>query len=37
VVAQLDVLPSRFRFEVICGLTGSGKSRLLGWPHRDAR
>jgi len=30
VVAQLDVLPSRFRFEVICGLTGSGKSRLLG-------
>jgi tRNA 2-selenouridine synthase len=30
VVAQLAALPRRFRFEVICGLTGSGKSRLLG-------
>ncbi len=29
VVAQLDILPARFRFEVICGLTGSGKSRLI--------
>jgi tRNA 2-selenouridine synthase len=29
VIAQLESLPSRFRFEVICGLTGSGKSRLL--------
>ena len=29
VVVQLTTLPSRFRFEVICGLTGSGKSRLL--------
>jgi tRNA 2-selenouridine synthase len=29
VVAQLPVLPAAFRFEVICGLTGSGKSRLL--------
>jgi tRNA 2-selenouridine synthase len=30
VVARLAELPRRFRFEVICGLTGSGKSRLLG-------
>jgi len=29
VVAKLDVLPSRFRFVVVCGATGSGKSRLL--------
>jgi tRNA 2-selenouridine synthase len=29
VIAQLELLPSRFRFVVICGLTGSGKSRLL--------
>lgn len=29
VIAQLETLPSQFRFEVICGLTGSGKSRLL--------
>src|SRR5206468_11271210 len=29
VVAQLAVLPAAFRYEVICGLTGSGKSRLL--------
>jgi tRNA 2-selenouridine synthase len=29
VVALLESLPLRFRFEVICGLTGSGKSRLL--------
>ena len=29
VIAQLDSLPPRFRFEVVCGLTGSGKSRLL--------
>ena len=29
VVAQLETLPSRFRFVVLCGLTGSGKSRLL--------
>lgn len=29
VVSQLEVLPSRFRFVVLCGLTGSGKSRLL--------
>ena len=30
VVASLAALPGRFRFVVICGLTGSGKSRLLG-------
>ena len=29
VLAQLDVLPARFRFRVLCGATGSGKSRLL--------
>ena len=29
VVAELARLPSRFDFVVICGLTGSGKSRLL--------
>jgi len=29
VVAELARLPHRFRFMVICGLTGSGKSRLL--------
>ena len=29
VVGQLVTLPSRFRFVVLCGLTGSGKSRLL--------
>jgi tRNA 2-selenouridine synthase len=29
VLAQLAVLPAVFRYEVICGLTGSGKSRLL--------
>ncbi len=29
VMAQLEALPSRFRFRVVCGATGSGKSRLL--------
>ncbi|MGE5615313.1 MAG: rhodanese-like domain-containing protein, partial [Bacillota bacterium] len=29
VVADLDEMPTRFRFHVICGATGSGKSRLL--------
>jgi tRNA 2-selenouridine synthase len=29
VVADLDTLPARFRFLVVCGATGSGKSRLL--------
>ena len=29
VVADLETLPERFRFTVICGPTGSGKSRLL--------
>ena len=27
--ALLATLPARFRFEVVCGLTGSGKSRLI--------
>ncbi len=30
VVAALQELPSRFDWRVICGTTGSGKSRLLG-------
>jgi tRNA 2-selenouridine synthase len=29
VVADLAVLPARFQWRVVCGLTGSGKSRLL--------
>ncbi len=29
VIAALDVLPARFRYRVVCGTTGSGKSRLL--------
>ena len=29
VVADLEVLPASIRFHVICGATGSGKSRLL--------
>jgi tRNA 2-selenouridine synthase len=29
VLAQLEELPSPFRFRVVCGATGSGKSRLL--------
>lgn len=29
VTHQLDTLPERFHFHVICGATGSGKSRLL--------
>jgi tRNA 2-selenouridine synthase len=29
VVRQLEDLPARLRFEVVCGATGSGKSRLL--------
>ena len=29
VMAQLEAFPARFRFRVICGATGSGKSRLL--------
>jgi tRNA 2-selenouridine synthase len=30
VVAELARLPAQFHYVVICGLTGSGKSRLLG-------
>jgi tRNA 2-selenouridine synthase len=29
VLAQLETLPARLRFRVVCGATGSGKSRLL--------
>lgn len=29
VIADLDSLPAKFRYHVICGRTGSGKSRLL--------
>src|SRR6266496_2514677 len=29
VMAQLEKLPRRLRFQVVCGATGSGKSRLL--------
>jgi tRNA 2-selenouridine synthase len=29
VVAELESMPARFQFRVICGATGSGKSRLL--------
>src|SRR5689334_7571690 len=29
VLAELGELPSRFRYVVLCGVTGSGKSRLL--------
>ena len=29
VLAQLEALPARLRFRVVCGATGSGKSRLL--------
>jgi tRNA 2-selenouridine synthase len=29
VVAELETLPARFEYRVVCGLTGSGKSRLL--------
>jgi len=29
VLAQLDALPAGFRYRVLCGETGSGKSRLL--------
>jgi tRNA 2-selenouridine synthase len=29
VIQQLNTLPEKFQFQVICGATGSGKSRLL--------
>ena len=35
VVATLDALPARFAYRVICGLTGSGKSRLLAALARE--
>jgi tRNA 2-selenouridine synthase len=33
VIAELDQLPQQFCFRVICGTTGSGKSRLLQQLH----
>lgn len=30
VIAELDVLPGKFAWRVVCGMTGTGKSRLLG-------
>jgi tRNA 2-selenouridine synthase len=33
VIAELETLPARFDFRVLCGRTGSGKSRLLGALH----
>jgi tRNA 2-selenouridine synthase len=35
VVAQLETLPQRFAWRVVCGPTGSGKSRLLGALARE--
>ncbi len=35
VVSDLETLPEQFRFRVICGLTGSGKSRLLTALHQQ--
>jgi len=35
VVATLPTLPSAFRYIVVCGLTGSGKSRLLSALHDE--
>lgn len=29
VIAELDVLPAKFSWRVVCGMTGTGKSRLL--------
>jgi len=38
VIADLDELPQRFGWRVVCGLTGSGKSRLLrALSQRDAQ
>ena len=33
VIADLDTLPARFNWHVVCGMTGAGKSRLLGALH----
>lgn len=33
VIAELNELPARFEFRVVCGATGSGKSRLLRVLH----
>jgi tRNA 2-selenouridine synthase len=33
VIADLDELPQRYRWRVVCGMTGTGKSRLLRALH----
>jgi tRNA 2-selenouridine synthase len=35
VLAELNELPARFTFRVVCGATGSGKSRLLQVLHKQ--
>ncbi len=35
VIAELNELPGRFEFRVVCGPTGSGKSRLLNVLHEQ--
>ncbi len=33
VIADLETLPAQFNWHVVCGMTGTGKSRLLGALH----
>ena len=33
VIADLQTLPAQYRWHVVCGMTGTGKSRLLGALH----
>lgn len=33
VIADLEIAPARFRWRVVCGMTGTGKSRLLRALH----
>lgn len=35
VMAELDSLPARYDWRVVCGMTGSGKSRLLAALHAE--
>ena len=35
IVAALDTLPPQYEFRVLCGATGSGKTRLLHALHRE--
>lgn len=34
VITDLDTLPAQFQWRVVCGMTGAGKSRLLGALHQ---